>query len=146
MTLDLNMRVSRGSCRSHTLLCSRHCCVRGRIVDHRNESPGCSWWKWGSSPLLLWLQLLVRAAWARRSAPVRKSASVGRGWACCWPHHRAPWVAPCGLVIFGLWDSAAVDLEDASVVEVGLFVAFGASSSNIWAFGWKYVVRSKKGL
>lgn len=114
----------------------------------RNESPGCYWGKWGSSPPLLWMQLRVQAVWACSSVSVSKVASRGRSQTCCWPHHWAPWAASERARHFRVGDTqrAAVDLEGALVVEVGLLVALGAFSSNIGEFGWKYVVREQKGL
>lgn len=45
------------------------------------------------------------------------------------------WEAAVRAHHFRVGDTAVVDLEDALVVEVGLFVVWGALSSNIWEFG-----------
>lgn len=99
------------------------------------------------------LPLSFGCSWESRQSglvpvSVSKIASMGRSQTCCWPHHWAPWAASERARHFRVGDTqrAAVDLEGALVVEVGLLVALGAFSSNIGEFGWKYVAREQKGL
>lgn len=59
----------------------------------------------------------------------------------------APWAAAPRARHFRVGDTQRRSApEDAPVVEVGFLVALGTFSSNIWAFGWKYVAQEEKGL